>query len=85
MADREIGHATVRTNMHGRQAPMQCTYNYPVSNVREYIDFNQKLTRWGDAGVYRFLPHLNSGPAAQLLRQSITVEARQQLIGYSAA
>ncbi|KAL6824275.1 ferritin-like domain-containing protein [Trichoderma sp. SZMC 28015] len=80
MADQEIGHATVLTNMLGPQAPKQCTYNYPVSNVREFIDFNQKLTRWGEAGVYGFLPHLNSGPAAQLLLQSITIEARQQLI-----
>jgi len=80
MADQEIGHATVLTNMLGPQAPKQCTYNYPVSNLREYIDFNQKLTRWAEAGVYGFLPHLNSGPAAQLLLQSITIEARQQLI-----
>ncbi|KZZ88353.1 protein rds1 [Moelleriella libera RCEF 2490] len=80
MADQEVGHATVVSNMLGPQAPRQCTYNYPVSNVREYIDFNQKLTRWGEAGVYGFLPHLNSGPAAQLLLQSITIEARQQLI-----
>ncbi|KAH8745480.1 protein rds1 [Diaporthe sp. PMI_573] len=80
MADQEVGHATVITNMLGPRAPKQCTYNYPVSNVREYIDFNQKLTRWGEAGVYGFLPHLNSGPAAQLVLQSITVEARQQLI-----
>lgn len=80
MADQEIGHATVISNMLGPQAPKQCTYNYPVSNIPEFIDFNQKLTRWGEAGVYGFLPHLNSGPAAQLLLQSITVEARQQLI-----
>lgn len=80
MAEQEVGHATVITNMLGPQAPKQCTYNYPVTNVREFIDFNQKLTRWGEAGVYGFLPHLNSGPAAQLLLQSITVEARQQLI-----
>ncbi|KAH8810908.1 hypothetical protein F5884DRAFT_262495 [Xylogone sp. PMI_703] len=80
MADQEIGHATVLTNMLGPQAPKQCTYNYPVSNIPEFIDFNQKLTRWGEAGVYGFLPHLNSGPAAQLLLQSITIEARQQLI-----
>ncbi|OAA34487.1 protein rds1 [Metarhizium rileyi] len=80
MADQEIGHATVLSNMLGPQAPVQCTYSYPVSNVREYIDFNQKLTRWSEAGVYGFLSHLNSGPAAQLLLQSITVEARQQLI-----
>jgi hypothetical protein len=80
MADQEVGHATVITNMLGPQAPRQCTYDYPVDNVAEFVDFNQKLTRWGEAGVYGFLPHLNSGPAAQLLLQSITVEARQQLI-----
>ncbi|KAI3546321.1 hypothetical protein CSPX01_04400 [Colletotrichum filicis] len=80
MAEQEIGHATVITNMLGAQAPKQCTYNYPVTNLREYIDFNQKLTRWGESGVYGFLPHLNSGPAAQLLLQSITTEARQQMI-----
>jgi hypothetical protein len=80
MADQEIGHASVLANMLGPNAPKQCTYNYPVSNVREFIDFNQKLTRWAEAGVYGFLPHLNSGPAASMLLQSITVEARQQLI-----
>jgi len=80
MADQEIGHASVLADMLGPSAPKQCTYNYPVSNVREFIDFNQKLTRWAEAGVYGFLPHLNSGPAAQMLLQSITVEARQQLI-----
>ncbi|KAJ4287918.1 hypothetical protein N0V88_007538 [Collariella sp. IMI 366227] len=79
MADQEIGHASVIANMLGPQAPKQCEYNYPVSNVREYIDFNQKLTRWAEAGVYGFLPHLNSGPAAAMLLQSITVEARQQM------
>ncbi|KAL8386771.1 hypothetical protein RB599_002084 [Gaeumannomyces hyphopodioides] len=80
MADQEIGHATVLANMLGPQHPKQCTYNYPVSNVAEYIDFNQKLTRWAEAGVYGFLGHLDSQPAATLLLQSITVEARQQLI-----
>jgi hypothetical protein len=80
MANQEVGHATVITNMLGASAPKQCTYNYPVTSVPEFIDFNQKLTRWGEAGVYGFLPHLNSGPAAQLLLQSITIEARQQLI-----
>lgn len=37
--------------------------------------FNQG---WGEAGVYGFLPHLDSRPAAQLLLQAITTEARQQ-------
>mgnify|MGYP002620721529 CR=1 FL=1 len=80
MAEQEVGHATLLSNMLGPQAPKQCTYNYPVSNVREYVDFCQKLTRWGEAGVYGFLPHLNSGPVAQMLLQSITTEARQQMI-----
>ncbi|EFX01588.1 stress response protein [Grosmannia clavigera kw1407] len=80
MADQEVGHATVVANLLGAQAPRPCAYSYPVSNVPEYVDFSQKLTRWGEAGVYGFLPHLNSGPAAQLLLQSITVEARQQMI-----
>ncbi|KAH7347524.1 ferritin-like domain-containing protein [Plectosphaerella cucumerina] len=80
MAQQEIGHATLITNMLGPQAPVQCTYNYPVNDLREYIDFSQKLTRYGESGVYGFLPHLNSGPAAQLLLQSITTEARQQMI-----
>ncbi|ORY67552.1 uncharacterized protein BCR38DRAFT_483169 [Pseudomassariella vexata] len=60
MADQEIGHATLLTNMLGLQAPKQCTYNYPVSNVREYVDFFQKLTRFGESGVYGFLNHLDS-------------------------
>ncbi|ROT43574.1 hypothetical protein SODALDRAFT_267625 [Sodiomyces alkalinus F11] len=80
MAEQEVGHATILTNMLGPQAPRQCTYNYPVTSLREYLDFCQKLTRWSEAGVYGFLPHLNSGPAAQLLLQSITTEARQQMI-----
>ncbi|KAB5530479.1 protein rds1 [Coniochaeta sp. 2T2.1] len=80
MADQEVGHATVLSNMLGPNAPQQCTYNYPVDNVAEFIDFNQKLTRWAEAGVYGFLGHLNSQPAAQLLLQSITIEARQQMV-----
>ena len=79
MADQEIGHATVIANMLGPQAPKQCTYNYPVHNLKEFIDFNQKLTRWGEAGVFGFLPHMDSRPAAQMLLQSISVETRQQM------
>ena len=47
MAVQESGHATLLTNMLGESAPVQCTYNYPYTTVREFIDFNQKLTRWG--------------------------------------
>ncbi|KAI1827649.1 hypothetical protein F4861DRAFT_529164 [Xylaria intraflava] len=80
MADQEVGHATALTNMLGPQAPVQCTYNYPSMNVREYIDFCQKLTRWGEAGVYGFLNHLDAREVGQILLQSITTEARQQMI-----
>jgi hypothetical protein len=35
MADQEVGHATLITNMLGPQhAPKQCTYNYPCTTVR---------------------------------------------------
>lgn len=49
-------------------------------NVREYIDFSQKLTRWGESGVYGFLNHLDAREVGQLLLQSISTEARQQMI-----
>lgn len=80
MAEQEVGHATLLTNMLGAEAPVQCTYNYPVNDLQEYIDFSQKLTRFGESGVYGFLNHLNSRAAGQLLLQSITTEARQQMI-----
>lgn len=80
MAEQEAGHATLLTNMLGDNAPKQCTYNYPSLNVREYIDFSQKLTRWGESGVYGFLNHLDAREVGQLLLQSITTEARQQMI-----
>lgn len=80
MADQEVGHATLITNILGAKAPVQCTYNYPYRTVREFIDFSQKLTRFGESGVYGFLNHLDSREAGQLLLQSISTEARQQLI-----
>ena len=80
MADQEVGHATLLTNMLGPEAPVQCTYNYPVATLREYIDFSQKLTRFGESGVYGFLNHLDNGAVGQLLLQSISTEARQQMI-----
>ncbi|KAJ6119647.1 Protein rds1 [Penicillium sp. IBT 18751x] len=80
MAEQEVGHATLISNMLGAQAPQQCQYNYPYTNVREYLDFCQKLTRFGESGVYGFLAHLDSREAATLLTQSITTEARQQMI-----
>ena len=80
MADQEVGHATLITNILGAEAPVQCAYNYPYTTVREFIDFCQKLTRFGESGVYGFLNHLDSREAGQLLLQSISTEARQQMI-----
>ncbi|KAK3492161.1 ferritin-like domain-containing protein [Neurospora hispaniola] len=80
MADQEVGHATLLSNILGPSAPNQCTYNYPATNVHEFIDFCQKLTRYGESGVYGFLNHLNAHDVGQLLLQSITTEARQQMI-----
>ncbi|KAF9554658.1 hypothetical protein CPC08DRAFT_712715 [Agrocybe pediades] len=80
MAEQELGHATLLTNILGPRAAKQCTYQYPFETVREFVDFCQKLTRFGESGVYGFLEHLNSRDSAQLLLQSITTEARQQMI-----
>ena len=79
MSQQEVGHATLLSNILGPAAPPQCTYNYPFTTVREFIDFCQRLTRFGESGVYGFLGHLDSQAAATLLLQSITTEARQQM------
>ncbi|KAK6441739.1 hypothetical protein LTR95_002022 [Oleoguttula sp. CCFEE 5521] len=80
MAQQEQGHATLLTNMLGETAPPQCTYDYPYKNVREFVDFNQILTRWGESGVWGFINHLDSREVGQLLAQSIATEARQEMI-----
>lgn len=80
MAEQEIGHATLITNILGARAPQQCQHTYPFTTVREFVDFCQKLTRFTEAGVYGFLAHLDSREAATLLTQTITTEARQQMI-----
>lgn len=80
MAQQEQGHATLLSNMLGETAPPQCTYNYPYTNPREFVDFNQQLTRWGESGVWGFINHLDSREVGQLLAQSIATEARQQMI-----
>jgi hypothetical protein len=79
MAQQETGHATLLTNMLGEAAPVQCTYDYPYTNVREFVDFNQKITRFGESGVWGFINHLDSREVGQLLAQSIATEARQQM------
>ena len=80
MADQESGHATLLTNMLGERAPAQCVYNYPYTTVREWVDFMQRLTRFGESGVWGFINHLDSREVGQLLAQSIATEARQQQI-----
>ncbi|RDW80925.1 hypothetical protein BP5796_05623 [Coleophoma crateriformis] len=82
MADQEAGHATLLSNLLGGPggATPQCTYNYPFKTVHEAFDFTQKLTRFGESGVWGFQAHLDSREVAQMLDQSIATEARQQMI-----
>ena len=80
MADQETGHATLLTNMLGQAAPKECVYDYPYTTVREWLDFMQRVTRFGESGVWGFINHLDSREVAQLLAQSIATEARQQMI-----
>jgi len=80
MAEQEVGHALLVSQMLGPSAAQSCQYAYPIDTVQQFVDFCQKLTRWGESGVYGFLEHLNSRAAAQLLLESITTEARQQII-----
>ncbi|KAL4769820.1 ferritin-like domain-containing protein [Aspergillus nidulans var. acristatus] len=80
MANQEVGHATLLSNMLGEAAPKQCVYNYPYSTVREWVDFMQRVTRYGESGVWGFLSHLDSREVSQLLSQSISVESRQQMV-----
>ncbi|SPO20062.1 probable Rds1 protein [Ustilago trichophora] len=79
MAQQEIGHAVALSNMLGPKAPKQCTYRYEFQTVPEFIDFSQRLTKWGESGVYGFLNLLDNRASAQILLQSITTEARQQM------
>ncbi|KAK4507057.1 hypothetical protein PRZ48_000791 [Zasmidium cellare] len=81
MAVQETGHATLVANMLGWDAaPRQCTYDYPFKTVREYIDFMQKRTRWGESGNWGFIGHLDSREVATLLVQAEAIEARQQSV-----
>ncbi|KAI0746048.1 Rds1 protein [Earliella scabrosa] len=81
MANQEVGHANLITNILGPDsAPKQCNYTYPYESVRDFVDFCQKLTRFGESGVYGFLEHLDSRASANLLLESIATEGRQQMI-----
>ncbi|KAH1389772.1 hypothetical protein KXW35_000811 [Aspergillus fumigatus] len=48
--------------------------------VREFIDFNVKLTRWGESGTWGWLSHLDSKEVATLVVEAEAIEARQQSI-----
>ncbi|KAL8915954.1 MAG: hypothetical protein Q9208_008770 [Pyrenodesmia sp. 3 TL-2023] len=80
MANQETGHSTLLSNMLGERAPAQCIYDYPYTTVREWVDFMQRVTRFGESGTWGFINHLDSREVAQLLSQSIATESRQQLI-----
>lgn len=80
MADQQLGHVTMLTNILGTSAPKMCTYNYPFTTVYEFIDFCQVVTSVGESGVYGYVNHLNSRDAAQLLTQATAIKARQQMI-----
>ncbi|EPX74939.1 uncharacterized protein SOCG_02418 [Schizosaccharomyces octosporus yFS286] len=79
MAQQEIGHIDLITNMLGPDAPKACQYKYDFDSVGGFLDFAQKQTQWTESSTYGFLPHLNSRAAEQLLLQSITTEARQEM------
>ena len=67
LADKETGHYNMIPNMLGE-------------TVREWLDFMQRLTRFGESGVWGFINHLDSREVGQVLAQSIATEARQQMI-----
>jgi len=70
MSIQEIGHAELISNMLGESAPTRCNYTYPFETVPEFIAFSQKLTRFGESGVYGFMSHLDSRGVAALLLQA---------------
>ncbi|CAD6575297.1 MAG: hypothetical protein TREMPRED_001349 [Tremellales sp. Tagirdzhanova-0007] len=80
MADQEVGHSTLLSNILQGAGAKRCEYQYSFDTVRDFVNFCQRLTRWGESGVYGFLTHLDSRPSATLLLQSIATEARQQMI-----
>ncbi|KAI9602363.1 hypothetical protein H4Q26_001651 [Puccinia striiformis f. sp. tritici PST-130] len=62
--------------MLGPRAAKQCKYKYPFKTVKQFLDFCQKLTRWGGLRVLVIL----GKPEFEILSQSIATEARQQMI-----
>ncbi|KAF9558065.1 Rds1 protein [Agrocybe pediades] len=80
MAQQEVAHGQLFTNMIGPdRAAKPCKYQYPFDNVRDFFEFSQRVTRFGEAGTLGFLEHLNSRDGAQMILQTITTESRQQM------
>ena len=48
--------------------------------VTDFAIVMQRVTRFGESGVWGFINHLDSREVGQLLAQSIATEARQQQI-----
>ncbi|KZW03537.1 hypothetical protein EXIGLDRAFT_664130 [Exidia glandulosa HHB12029] len=82
MAEQEVGHATLISNMIDldTEKPKQCTYKYPFTTVREFIDFSRLVTRWGESGTIGFLGHMDAQDAAALVNDAIQTEGRQQMV-----
>jgi hypothetical protein len=80
IAIQEASHASLLSDMLGEAAPKQCTYDYPFTTVREFIDFNARLTRWGESGNWGFLSHHDSTEVATPIVQAEAIEARQQAV-----
>lgn len=60
-------------------AKARCDYNFPnFTDILDFVNFNQLITRGGESGVFGALSHLNSQPSATNLGQAIATEARQQ-------
>jgi len=77
----EIGHELLVAGLMGRPdlATARCEYNFPnFTSILDFIDLNQRITRFGESGVIGFLSHLNSQPSATNLAQAIATETRQQ-------
>ncbi|KAH1491645.1 hypothetical protein LV164_005804 [Aspergillus fumigatus] len=56
------------------------SWTFSTMTVREFIDFNVKLTRWGESGTWGWLSHLDSKEVATLVVEAEAIEARQQSI-----
>lgn len=80
MAEQEVGHAQLLTNILAPNASLPCNYTYPFESVRDFIDFSMKITRLGESGTFGFLEHLDSRASASLLLEAISTESRQEMI-----